>query len=188
MRNIKLVLLALTFIYAGQGFAQTEAQQKAWEAYMTPGENHKALAKDVGSWKTEMSSFMEPGKPPVKSTGTAEVTLIMGGRYQQSVYRGEMMGMPFEGISVVGYDNSKKAFVNSWIDNMGTGMMYMEGKWDKSGKTVTYTGTCVNPQTGKDMKVRQVITFESEKSQYMEMFMTENGKETKSMELRQTKV
>jgi hypothetical protein len=163
MKNLKYfksVALAVLMVCAGQSFAQTEAQQKAWEAYMTPGENHKTLAKDVGTWKTEMSSYMEPGKPPVKSTGTAEITMIMGGRYQQSVYKGDMMGMPFEGISVVGYDNAKKAFVNSWIDNMGTGIMYMEGKWDKSGKTVTYTGTCVNPETGKDMKVRQVLTFE----------------------------
>lgn len=191
MKNLKYfksLLVALMMIYAGHSFAQSEAEQKAWQAYMTPGENHKTLAKDVGSWKTEMSSFMEPGKPPVKSMGTAEVTMIMDGRYQQSVYKGDMMGMPFEGISVVGYDNAKKTFVNSWVDNMGTGMMYMEGKWDKSGKTVTYLGTSVNPMTGKDMKVRQVLTFESDKSQYMEMYMTENGKETKSMELRMTKM
>ncbi len=190
MKNIKFfrsVALILLAVYSVNSFAQTEAQQKAWETYMTPGENHKLLAKDAGSWKTETSSYMEPGKPPVKSFGTAEITMIMGGRYQQSVFKGDMMGMPFEGISVVGYDNSKKVFVNSWIDNMGTGLMYLEGKWDKSGKVVTYTGKCVNPQTGKDMNIRQVFTFENDNSQHLEMYMNENGKETKSMEVRLTR-
>jgi hypothetical protein len=35
--------------------------------------------------------------------------------------------MPFEGISTLGYDNAKKTFFSTWIDNMGTGMMVMEG-------------------------------------------------------------
>jgi hypothetical protein len=190
MKNLKYlssILVAFLMIGTEQVFAQSDAQQKAWEAYMTPSENHKTLAKDVGSWKVEMLSYMEPNKPPVKSNATVEITMTMGGRYQQSVYKGDMMGMPFEGISVVGYDNAKKVFVNSWIDNMGTGMMYMEGTWDKSGKSVTYTGTCVNPETGKDMKVKQVMTFENDRSQRMEMYMIENGKENKSLEVKLTR-
>lgn len=27
--------------------------------------------------------------------------------------------MPFEGISTLGYDNAKKTFFSTWIDNMG---------------------------------------------------------------------
>jgi len=188
MKNLKYLLLSFLLVCAGQGFAQSEAQMKAWQAYMTPSENHKILAKDVGIWKTEMSSYMEPNAPAIKSVGTAETSMILGDRYQQTVYKGDMMGMPFEGISVLGYDNTKKVFVNSWIDNMGTGMMVMEGKWEKPGKTITYLGKCVDPMTGKDMKVRQVVTIENEKSQYMEMFMTESGKERKTLELRMTKI
>jgi len=188
MKRPNSILVIFVLLCAGQSLAQTPDQMKAWQAYMTPAENHKALAKDVGKWKTETNSYMEPNTPAVKSTGTAEVSMILGGRYQQSVYKGNMMGMPFEGISVVGYDNSKKAFVNSWIDNMGTGMMYMEGKWDATGKKITYTGKCIDPATGKDMSVRQVVTIESDKSQSMEMFMIQDGKETKSLEIKMTKL
>jgi hypothetical protein len=193
MKKIESILLAFLLVFTGQSFAQsdaktkTDAKIKAWQAYMTPAENHKALSNDVGTWKTEITSYMEPNTPPVKSVGTADISMILGDRYQQSIYKGDMMGMPFEGISILGYDNSKKVFVNSWIDNMGTGMMVMEGKWDATGKIITFTGTCVDPTTGKDMKVRQVLNIENEKNQYMEMFMTENGKERKTMELRMTK-
>lgn len=188
MKNQKNLLVVFLLMCALQGFAQSDAQMKAWQAYMTPSDNHKVLAKDVGMWKTEMTSYMEPNTPPIKSAGTAETSMLLGDRYQQTVYKGDMMGMQFEGISVLGYDNTKKVFVNSWIDNMGTGMMVLEGKWEKPGKTITYLGKCVDPLTGKDMKVRQVVIIENEKSQYMEMFMTENGKERKTMELRMTKM
>ncbi|MBK9333372.1 MAG: DUF1579 family protein [Ignavibacteria bacterium] len=30
----------------------------------------------------------------------------MGGRYQQGKHTGDMMGMPFEGMSLLGYDNA----------------------------------------------------------------------------------
>lgn len=189
MKSIKPILFLLTgVLLAGKSFAQTQEQINAWQAYMTPGENHAILARDAGTWKTEMTTYMEPNSPPIKSVGTAEITMILGGRYQHSVYKGDMMGMPFEGISVVGYDNTKKIFATSWIDNAGTGLMIMEGKWDTPGKVITYIGTTVDPVSGKDMKVRQVLHLESEKSQYMEMYMTENGKERKSMELRMTKM
>ncbi|MEJ7646212.1 MAG: DUF1579 domain-containing protein [Chryseolinea sp.] len=188
MKNLKSILFVLV-ICTGPAFAQSEAEMKAWQAYMTPSDNHKTLAKDVGSWKTEMSSYMDPKAAAIKSVGTAETSMILGGRYQQTVYKGDMMGMAFEGISILGYDNTKKVFVNSWIDNMGTGMMVLEGEWDQPGKKVIYLGKCVDPMTGKDMKVRQVVTIENEKSQYMEMFMTqEGGKEEKTLELRMTKM
>lgn len=34
--------------------------------------------------------------------------MIFGGRYQLSNYKGNFMGMPFEGMSIMGYDNAKK--------------------------------------------------------------------------------
>ena len=35
---------------------------------------------------------------------------------------GKMKDMQFKGMGVEGYDNVKKKFVASWIDNMGTGI------------------------------------------------------------------
>ncbi len=43
---------------------------------------------------------------------------------------GKMMEMPFHGIGTEGYDNVRKKFMASWIDNMGTGILLMEGTYD----------------------------------------------------------
>ncbi len=97
------------------------------------------------------------------------------------------MGMPFEGISVTGYDNAKKIFVNSWIDNMGTGMMYLEGSWDDQNKSINFKGKTVDPVTGNDIPVREIIRFPDDNTQVMEMYMTANGTEFKGMEIKFTR-
>jgi len=37
---------------------------------------------------------------------------------------GKMKDMMFKGMGMEGYDNVKKKFVASWIDNMGTGIEF----------------------------------------------------------------
>ncbi|MNQ88055.1 hypothetical protein D3C85_1033040 [compost metagenome] len=111
----------------------------------------------------------------------------MGGRYQKCLFNGTMIGMPFEGMSIMGYDNSKKAFVSSWVDNMGTGIMHMEGIWDDAAKSINFKGTCVDPMTGKDTNIRQVMKFMDEDSQLLEMYCTMDGKEVKNMEIKYTR-
>jgi hypothetical protein len=98
-----------------------------------------------------------------------------------------MMNMPFEGISTTGYDNAKKIFVNSWIDNMGTGMMHLEGSWDSQANAINFTGTMVDPASGKDVPVREVMKFVDDKNQVMEMYGIADGKEYKSMEVKYTR-
>jgi len=51
-----------------------------------------------------------------------------------------------------GFDNATKRIPKYWIDNMGTGVMYMKGKWDDDSKSFIYTGNVVNPMTGKEEK------------------------------------
>src|SRR5205085_3415920 len=110
---------------------------KAWQSYMTPGEEHKMLAKSNGTWNEEITVWMSPDAPPQKNTATAENKMIMNGRYQYTTHKGNFMGMPFEGISTTGYDNARKVYVSTWIDNMGSGIMNMEGPWDANSNTVT---------------------------------------------------
>jgi hypothetical protein len=93
------------------------------------------------------------------------------------------MGQPFEGVGTVGYDNAKKVFVSTWTDNMGTGIMYMEGPWDEATKTITMKGKQTDPTTGKDMDVRQTVKIIDDKTQQVEMFSTQNGTEFKTMEI-----
>jgi len=186
MNRVILSIYSLLLIgFSNQLLAQAnqDSAMKAWMNYMTPGDVHKMLAKDDGVWTEEITLWMAPGAPPTKSTATATNKMIMGGRYQEAKHTGSFMGMPFEGYSLVGYDNAKKVFVSSWVDNMGTGIMFMEGKWDDKTKTVHFTGKTTDPSTGKDMAVRETFTWIDNNKQKMEMFMTQEGKEHKSMEI-----
>jgi hypothetical protein len=160
-----------------------EEEMKAWMDYATPGKMHEWLAKSNGTWESEVTSWMHPDSPAVKSKAVSVNKMILGGRYQEGTFTGDMMGMPFEGRAIVGYDNAMKVFHSSWVDNMGTGVMNMEGVYDPNTKTLTSKGKMVDPGTGKELDVREVITFIDDNNQKMEMFCTKNGKETKNMEI-----
>lgn len=184
----RVTLTAYTLLLAGfasQLIAQADqdAAMKALMAYMTPSDVHTMIAKDEGEWNEEITLWMAPGAPPTKSTATVTNKMVMGGRYQESKHTGSFMGMPFEGYALTGYDNAKKAFVSSWVDNMGTGIMFMEGKWDEKTKTIHFTGKTTDPSTGKDIPVRETFTWIDSNKQKMEMFMTQDGKEFKNMEI-----
>src|SRR5437660_11710810 len=111
-------------------------------------ENHKLLADLAGSWSTSVK-MMEPGKEPTVSKGSVTYKSIMNGRYFVGDHTGSMK-MPgadgkmkdftFKGMSVDGYDNVKQKFTSSWMDNMGTGIMAMEGTYDPATKKLTYIG------------------------------------------------
>ena len=81
----------------------------------------------------------------------------------------------------------KKTFQSTWVDNMGTGIMYLEGKYKEGSKTITLKGTAVDPMTGKTENVRHTLKFIDDKTQLMEMYMTKDGKEFKNMEIKFTK-
>lgn len=186
-RTICVVLFSTAYVSLN---AQTDQQamMKAWNEFMTPGQIHQMMAKDDGEWKTEISLWMEPGGAPATSTGKCVNKMIMGGRYQQSEFSGDFMGMPMEGLSTLGYDNAKKVFVSSWIDNMGTGLMLMEGKWDEGSKTIHFTGNQTDPMTGKDMPIRETFKYIDNNTQLMEMYSTHDGKEHKMMEIKFTRL
>lgn len=162
---------------------------KAWTEYATPGDIHKQLAKSDGSWTGETTVWMGIGAPPITSKSSMVNRMIMGGRYQQSEMKGDFMGMPFEGMSITAYDNYKKKFISTWIDNMGTGLMKMEGVWDEATKSVKSDGTMLNPANGKECKMRQVYTFVDDNTELMEMYGPDSktGKEFKSMEIKFTR-
>ena len=169
--------------------AQDADAMKKWTDYMTPGDMHKVLAAATGKWTEEVTMWMAPGQPPVKSTSTSEYKMILGGRYQQANITGSFGGMPFEAMSLIGYDNMKKVFISSWVDNFGTGILNSEGPYDPATKTITLIGTQTDPMSGKEMKIRETIRMVDDNTQVMEMYnVTASGKETKTGEIRMKRI
>lgn len=162
-----------------------------------PGENHKMLEEMVGTWTYKVKFWMSPdtNTPPMESSGTALTKSTMGGRYFISEHKGKMQ-MPgpegkmqeaeFNGMAVEGYDNVKKKFVSSWIDNMGTGIMHSEGVYDPASKTLTYESE-YEPMPGVKTKVRELVTIADRDHHTMEYFEDQGGREVKTMEIAYTR-
>ena len=159
------------------------AQMKAWVDYATPGNAHKMMADEVGTWNCDMTFWMEPNGKPEKATSTAHIKMVLGGRYQEANYSGTMMGQPFEGKSTLAYNNASKEYTTTFIDNMGTGMMVAIGKYDEATKSMELKGDMVNPVNGKKTPYREIYTIVDTKTRKMEMFDVKDGEEFKSMEI-----
>lgn len=182
-------LCAILVLSAGPGLAQDEeAMMQAWMAYMTPGEAHSALTSQAGEWSHQVTMWMGPGAPATESTATSTAEAILGGRYLVERFSGNMMGMPFEGQALIGYDNAKQKFFSTWVDNMGTGVMAAWGTVDPTTHTLTLTGTVVDPMTGEDKPFREVHTHSGPNEKTMEMYGPgPDGQEYKMMEIHSTR-
>ncbi|WDF59720.1 DUF1579 domain-containing protein [Flavobacterium sp. KACC 22758] len=159
------------------------AQMKAWQAYATPGNPHKMMADEVGTWNCDMIFWSEPNGKSEKAASVAVIRMILGGRYQEADYKGTMMGQPFEGKSTLAYNNASQEYTTTFVDNMGTGMMVAMGKYDEKTKSMELKGEMVNPLNGKKTPYREVYTIVDPTTRKMEMFDTKNGTEYKSMEI-----
>ena len=122
----------------------------------TPGEPHKRLASMSGEWTCTGKMWMDPKGPATDSVGGAKGRTVYDGRFLLQEITGDFMGMPFEGTSIVGYDNTLKEYVSVFFCNMGTGIMYGEGTYDAAKKTFNYTSESPDVETGKYIKSRSV--------------------------------
>jgi hypothetical protein len=160
-----------------------QAMMEVYKKLATPGEPHKLFASLAGSWTTQTKEWMEPGKPPMESTGSCEEKVLLDGRFLQQECTGEMMGQPFTGIGVTGYDNYTKKYVSTWMDSMGTGIFVMEGTGSPDGKTVKLKGGHQDPIEGT-MKHHAVWKIVDANTQVFELWGSGmRSKDMKMMEI-----
>ena len=179
-----------------EGKKPSEAEMMAMMMDMAkPGENHRHMQELAGTWSYTVKWWMNPGSPPSESTGITISKLVMDGRYlisentgkmQMPGSDGKMVDMEFKGMAIEGYDNAKKKFVASWIDNMGTGIMNMEGTFDAATKTLTYYAE-YEPMPGMKTKMREVVTSTDQDHHSMQFFEDRGGKEVKTMQIDYTR-
>jgi hypothetical protein len=184
---LTITCIAFLSILNTKIIAQSQEDMQKMMDYMTPGEMHKWLAKADGTWNEQITMWMDPNAAPMQMTASCETKMILNGLYQQSISTGSFNGMPFEGHNLVGYDNIKKVFQSTWVDNMGTGVTFFEGPYDAATKTITLTGKMMEPGAGKEISVKETIQFVDDNTQIMTMYQVTNGKEVKSMEIKFTR-
>jgi Protein of unknown function (DUF1579) len=160
-------------------------------------ENHKLLSSLDGNWDYAIKFWMnpDPNAKPQESKGTATRKSIMSGRYvtmdvtgkmQMPDATGKMKDVMFKGMGIEGYDNVKKKFVASWIDNMGTGIEFSEGAYDPASKSFTYTSE-IEMVPGMKTAVREVIKIADNNHMMLEWFENQGGQEKKTMEINYTR-
>jgi|CXWL01.1.fsa_nt_gi hypothetical protein len=168
---------------------EMDAATSAWMKYSIPGEHHKHLEKFVGKWTTTIKMWMDPSQPAMESKGTVECAPLLGGRFFRSDYKGDMMGMLFEGIGIDGYDIYKGKYFSTWIDNLGTMMASTTGACNASGSERTMVGTWDDPMSGlKNQTYKSVIKLTGPDSHTFEMYNATSGKDVKMMEVTATRV
>ena len=139
-----------------------QEQMQAWMKYANPAEHHEFLNKLAGKWHATVTFWMQPGADPMQSEGTAENEMILGGRFLQCKFTGNMMGQPFHGMSIDGYDNHSKKYQGIWMDTMGTIMLVFEGTVDADGRVRTMMTEFLDPMTNAMKKMKGVTTIEDE--------------------------
>ena len=167
--------------------AATEDPMARMQKMGTPGEHQKHLAKLAGNWETIGTFWMEPGAPPLKSSGQAESKMIMGGRFLESHFTGDFMGQPFTGMGIEGYDNDLQKHIGMWIDSSGTMMLTYEGTCSDDGKVLTTYSDFKDPATGNPVKMKNVTTRVDENHFKMESFIEMGGNSFKAMEIDYTR-
>jgi Protein of unknown function (DUF1579) len=160
-------------------------------------ENHKLLTSLDGTWDYTIKFWMnpDPNAKPQESKGSAVRKSIMGGRYvtedvsgkmQMPGPDGKMKDVMFKGMGLEGYDNVKKKFVASWVDNMGTGIEFSEGTYDPATKTLTYAME-MESVPGMKTQVREVIKIADKDHMSLEWYENQGGQERKTMEINYTR-
>ena len=164
-----------------------ESMMEVYKKLGLPGAPHRLLASLAGSWITRTRGRTEPGKPPVESTGTCEQEMILDGHYLQQKYSGDMMGTPFTGINLIGYDNHSGKYVSTWVDSMSTAIYYFEGGASADGRTITQECSYDDPVRGP-VVWRSVTRIVDDNILEYEMYITpKGGKEEKEMEMTVTR-
>lgn len=173
----RLALASLAILAAGGLALADRAKQEKYEP-PKPTKNHEYLKQFEGTWEANSEFSEKPGDPPMKSKGTETDKVAVGGLFLIIDHQSEMMGMPFSGHGIMGYDTLKKKYVGSWVDSMSTAIWSSEGTVDDAGKVFTSVMEGPNPMTGKMMKMKYVSEITGKDTKKMTFYMEgADGKE-----------
>jgi hypothetical protein len=151
--------------------------------YAAPGEHHEMLAEVAGTYGVACKMFMGPDAPPMSMQATAESQAILGGRFLRESFEGDMMGQPFEGQLMLGYNNLDQQYFAIWMDTWGTGFSLAQGKAAADG-TLELRGQMRDALTPAGRPYRHVVKRKDKDHYTVELWDTmPDGKEWKTMEM-----
>jgi len=191
---MKKVILELALVAFAMGstvaVAQTEDDyMKQHMEATSPGKHHEAFKNRVGEWKGVIKLWTAgPGTEPMESEATSTYKLVLDGRFLMQEMQGQIMGMPFVGMGVSGFDKAKGKHTAYWIDSMGTQAIYTEGECADHCKKETYEFTTLDPVTGATNDVKMTTVIKDDNTHVFEWYQKmPDGNYAKTMEITYTR-
>jgi hypothetical protein len=147
-----------------------DAMMEAWQKAASPGEGHRRLEPLVGNWRTRTTFWCAPGAPASISEGLSKHRWVLGGRYLEQAYRGSAMGCSFEGLGYTAYDNVRSRYFGTWMDSLGTGIMFNTGVGKPQERRISFVGTTCDPESGRDVEMESQIQVQDRDHHTYEMW------------------
>lgn len=133
------------------------------------GPQHEALAAHAGAWQVEGAYWMAPGGEATPMTATAQIASLFGGRFIVEAFSSEMMGQPYEGQLMQGYDNVTQRYWSVWTDSMNTGAWIYYGNEVEPG-VIEYRGTGHDVFAPTGRPTRLTVTADGDEGYTMHMY------------------
>ena len=166
---------------------EQQAEMKAYQDAGTPGEQHRRLAALAGKYTVKIKSWHEPGAPAMEESGTATRAMALDGRVMVEQFDGTMMGAPFKGHGMSGYDNVTGTYWATWNDSMTTGLRVSHGTCDAQN-ACTFEGTYNDAVRKAPVKMRMTTRWTGPDTEVFEMHGPDKqGREMKMMEMTYTR-
>jgi len=184
-----LPLAAAGLIFAGSApktaakSAPAASAPAAMPPMPKPGPEHAWLRKLDGEWTNVVLDHMTPDAKPTSGTMTCKE---MGGFWELCDYTGEMMGAPFMGHEIMGYDMKRKKHTAVWVDNSGDNMMLMEGTASADGMTTTLWGKAPG-MDGKPANYKEITNWSDNDHMTFKMWIMQGKKEVLVLEISYTR-
>jgi hypothetical protein len=155
--------------------------------YMRRSDQHKMLSDWEGEWTGTGTLWRSPDTSAVFSEIKSTNKMGMGRRFLILNQTGKLQDSAYESMCILGYDNAKKVFTSSWVDNFGTGLTTLEGSWNDEKNQLELKGKMMDPVVSKEVEAKQIIRLIDANNQFIELYQYPKGKEVKIVEVKFTR-
>lgn len=198
---LSITLTALLTLIIFSALAQNKKDSSALD-YSRPGPYHQLLANLVGTWTFQGSFYSGNSNPDSNKVigrfsgslvrksfaeGRFFLVELTGGTIQMPIQEGKMKEAPAQRIEIEGYNNVKKKFDLTYINNhLGSGIVFAEGSYDSTTKTILYEWQD-EQVPAKKFTVRERFIILNNNNYKMEYYREQDGKVFKATEINCTR-
>jgi len=154
-RRLVATLVASLALTAAWAVAQERKEAGGQHEADQPGAVHKQMARWAGEYTTSSKFFAKPGQPSAATTGTATIRSILDERFLSEENAGTMLGQPYTGMHLYGYNNATGKYEATWVYTGSTATMTLTGTSKDDGRTIEYTASI--DQKGTKMTLYVVL-------------------------------